>query len=60
MADPRRYEAALRRGTRWARLMSRGGRIRRLPGLLGKWTEARDLPAPPPETFRAWWSRRRR
>ncbi|MFB4303792.1 lactate utilization protein B [Actinomadura sp. NTSP31] len=60
MGDPRRYEAALRRGTRWARLMSRGGRIRRLPGLLGKWTEARDLPAPPPETFRAWWARRRR
>ncbi|MFF0517751.1 lactate utilization protein B [Actinomadura nitritigenes] len=59
MAEPRRYEAALRRGTRWARLMSRGGRIRRLPGLLGKWTEARDLPAPPPETFRAWWARRR-
>ncbi|MBO2460830.1 lactate utilization protein B [Actinomadura violacea] len=60
MSDPRRYEAALRRGTRWARLMSRGGRIRRLPGLLGKWTDARDLPAPPPATFRAWWSGRRR
>ncbi|TDD76612.1 lactate utilization protein [Actinomadura darangshiensis] len=59
MGDPRRYEAALRRGTRWARLLSRGGRIRRLPGLLGKWTEARDLPAPPAESFRAWWDRTR-
>ncbi|WUI04352.1 lactate utilization protein [Spirillospora sp. NBC_00431] len=59
MGDPRRYETALRRGTRWARLLSRGGRIRRLPGLLGKWTEARDLPAPPSESFRAWWTRRR-
>ncbi|MFI0408820.1 lactate utilization protein B [Actinomadura sp. 3N508] len=59
MGDPRRYETALRRGTRWARLLSRGGRIRRLPGLLGKWTEARDLPAPPAESFRAWWTRRR-
>ncbi|MEU8803546.1 lactate utilization protein B, partial [Spirillospora sp. NPDC048819] len=49
MGDPRRHETALRRGTRWARLLSRGGRIRRLPGLLGKWTEARDLPAPPAE-----------
>ncbi|WP_376766266.1 lactate utilization protein B [Actinomadura litoris] len=58
MGDARRYEAALRRGTRWARLLSRGGRIRRLPGLLGKWTEARDLPAPPAESFRAWWRRR--
>lgn len=56
MGDPRRHEAALRRGTRWARLLSRGGRIRRLPGLLGRWTEARDLPAPPAESFRAWWN----
>ncbi|WP_030168559.1 LUD domain-containing protein [Spirillospora albida] len=60
MGEPRRYEAALRRGTRWARLAARGGRIRRLPGLLGAWTDARDLPAPPAEPFRAWWARRRR
>ncbi|WP_407642224.1 lactate utilization protein B [Actinomadura formosensis] len=60
MADPRRHETALRRGVRWARLLSRGGRIRRLPGLLGMWTEARDLPAPPAESFRAWWNRTRR
>ncbi|SFO50191.1 lactate utilization protein [Actinomadura madurae] len=59
MGDPRRHEAALRRGARWARLLSRGGRIRRLPGLLGAWTEARDLPAPPAESFRAWWARTR-
>lgn len=59
MGDPRRHEALLRRGTRWARLLSRGGRIRRLPGLLGAWTEARDLPAPPAESFRAWWDRTR-
>ncbi|WP_433470029.1 lactate utilization protein B [Spirillospora sp. CA-128828] len=59
MGDPRRHETALRRGTRWARLLSRGGRIRRLPGLLGKWTEARDVPVPPSESFRAWWKRTR-
>ncbi|MFI6751721.1 lactate utilization protein B [Actinomadura luteofluorescens] len=59
MGDPRRHEAAVRRGARWARLLSRGGRIRRLPGLLGKWTEARDLPAPPAESFRGWWDRTR-
>lgn len=58
MTDPARYDAALRRGTRWARLLSRGGRIRRLPGLLGKWTDARDLPAPPARSFRHWWGRR--
>ncbi|MEV5830814.1 LUD domain-containing protein [Spirillospora sp. NPDC052242] len=58
MADARRHRLAVRRGTRWARLLSRGGRIRRLPGLLGKWTEARDVPAPPAQSFRDWWGRR--
>ncbi|POM22485.1 Lactate utilization protein B [Actinomadura rubteroloni] len=55
LADPQRYEAALRGGTRWARLLARGGRIRRLPGRLGVWTDARDLPAPPARSFRVWW-----
>ncbi|REF00217.1 lactate utilization protein B [Thermomonospora umbrina] len=58
MGDRRRYESALRQGARWGRLMSRGGRIQRLPGLLGKWTDARDLPAPPRHPFRARWRRR--
>ncbi|MFC9975555.1 LUD domain-containing protein [Spirillospora sp. NPDC127200] len=61
LSDRRRYEAALRRGTRWARLLSRGGRVRRLPGvlgLLGRWTDARDLPVPPARPFRAWWAGR--
>ncbi|MGK5556661.1 lactate utilization protein B [Actinomadura kijaniata] len=58
MGDRRRYETALRRGARWARLLARGGRIRRLPGLLGRWTEARDLPAPPARAFRDWWRAR--
>ncbi|WP_285493948.1 LUD domain-containing protein [Actinomadura sp. NBRC 104425] len=60
MGEQGRYEAALRSGARWARLLSRGGRIRRLPGLLGKWTEARDLPAPPAGGFRGWWRARPR
>jgi L-lactate dehydrogenase complex protein LldF len=59
MADERRYERTLVRQARWARLLARDGRIRRLPGLLGKWTDARDLPAPPRQSFRAWWRRRR-
>jgi L-lactate dehydrogenase complex protein LldF len=37
-----------------------GGRRRlgRLPGAAA-WTDARDLPAPPAESFRAWWQRTR-
>jgi L-lactate dehydrogenase complex protein LldF len=58
MGDERRYEQTLVRRARWARLLARDGSIRRLPGLLGKWTDARDLPAPPRQSFRAWWRRR--
>jgi L-lactate dehydrogenase complex protein LldF len=34
------------------------GHLHHLPGLLGAWTETRDLPAIPDESFRDWWAKR--
>jgi iron-sulfur cluster protein len=51
-----RAQAAARVGSR---PLSRQGRIGRLPWPLSAWTDTRDLPEPPKETFREWWRRER-
>jgi L-lactate dehydrogenase complex protein LldF len=51
-----RAQAAARLGSR---PLARNGRIGRLPWPLSGWTETRDLPEPPKETFREWWRRER-
>jgi L-lactate dehydrogenase complex protein LldF len=46
----------------WAQRMARRGRgpLARLPvGPLGRWSETRDLPDVPAQSFRAWWRERR-
>jgi L-lactate dehydrogenase complex protein LldF len=59
MADPARFARA-ETASRAGRLLARGtGRIRSLPPPLSAWTTSRDLPAPPTETFRQWWTRTR-
>jgi L-lactate dehydrogenase complex protein LldF len=58
MNRPGRWAAALR-AARLGRLL--GGRRRRitsLPPPLAAWTGTRDLPLPPPQTFRDWWASR--
>lgn len=46
----------LQRLSRLGRLLGRHGRIARLPPPLSPWTSSRDLPTPPAQTFREWWS----
>ncbi len=58
MESPKRFALA-ERSLRPGRLLARKGRIRRLPPPLSAWSEARDAPEPPTETFRQWWSRTR-
>jgi L-lactate dehydrogenase complex protein LldF len=57
-ADRRRYELAQKLARVGQLPLARGGRIRRLPAALSGWTEMRDAPAVPPQTFRDWWRRR--
>jgi L-lactate dehydrogenase complex protein LldF len=39
-------------------LPSKQGWISWLPGLLGGWTQSRDLQQMPKQTFRDWWEKR--
>ncbi|MGZ4191215.1 MAG: LUD domain-containing protein, partial [Solirubrobacteraceae bacterium] len=57
-ASRRLYEAAQKAGRVAQRPLVRDGNIRRLPGPLGGWTAARDLPPVPPQSFRDWWRER--
>ncbi len=52
------HPATLRRGQRLA-ARARRLRPRRLPGPGRAWSDTRELPEVPPESFRDWWSRTR-
>jgi L-lactate dehydrogenase complex protein LldF len=57
LASPRLLAAAQKAASASRRIVARKGRIRRLPPPLSAWTDTRDAPAPPPESFRSWWAR---
>jgi L-lactate dehydrogenase complex protein LldF len=55
----RRFRAAQRLGrVAETPLVRKDGWIGWLPGLLGGWTQVRDLQEMPKETFRDWWEKR--
>jgi L-lactate dehydrogenase complex protein LldF len=55
----RRFRAAQRMGrVAESPLVGKDGWIGWLPGLLGGWTQVRDLQEMPKETFRDWWEKR--
>ncbi|AKE91820.1 LutB/LldF family L-lactate oxidation iron-sulfur protein [Rhodococcus aetherivorans] len=56
MSSSRRWTAAQKAVGLGRLLAGRKGKITTLPGPLGGWTEARDIPAPPKQTFRQWWN----
>ncbi|MBX6766559.1 MAG: DUF3390 domain-containing protein, partial [Actinomadura rubrobrunea] len=57
LRSPARLALAQRVASAGRRVLGRRGRIRRLPGPLNAWTDTRDAPVPPKESFRAWWRR---
>jgi L-lactate dehydrogenase complex protein LldF len=56
----RRFALAERAGRLLQRPLVRDGALRRLPPPLDRWTRTRDLEPLARESFREWWTRRRR
>ncbi len=57
--DERRFRAAQRLGRMAESLLpNKQGWITRMPGILGGWTQSRDLQQMPQQTFRDWWENR--
>jgi L-lactate dehydrogenase complex protein LldF len=59
MRSPQRFGWAERALAVGRLLAGSDQRISALPWPGSKWTSSRDVPAPPAETFRQWWSRTR-
>lgn len=55
MTDANRFANAIRLARLGQGPLVRDGAIHWLPGFLGGWTSARDMPSLPPKSFREWW-----
>ncbi|MFT4084562.1 MAG: LutB/LldF family L-lactate oxidation iron-sulfur protein [Nocardioides sp.] len=55
-SDAKRFEAAQRAAETAGRMLGRKDALTRIPGVPA-WSDARDAPVPPRETFRTWWEK---
>ncbi|MEZ0324427.1 MAG: LutB/LldF family L-lactate oxidation iron-sulfur protein [Fimbriimonas sp.] len=58
MSDPGHFGLALTLARIGQGPLVHEGKIRWLPGMLGGWTAARDMPEVPRQSFREWWKKR--
>lgn len=58
LADSTRVSGAQKLARLGQRPFKHNGKLRNLPGMLGKWTAGRDLAAIPDQSFREWWASR--
>ncbi|GBF06177.1 iron-sulfur cluster binding protein [Deinococcus aerius] len=58
MSEPHRFEGAIKLARMGQGPLVRNGAIHALPGMLGGWTESRDLPPIAAQSFREWWRKR--
>jgi L-lactate dehydrogenase complex protein LldF len=60
LSDGRRlaFAESFGRFAQW--FFERDGKLHNLPGILAGWTEYRDMPALPKESFRDWWAKRKK
>lgn len=59
LSDRRHFELAQRAAGLAARALPHTTHLGPMPWPASPWTRARDLPMPPPESFRSWWRKNR-
>ncbi len=59
-SNPTLYDASVKLANAGIGMLAKDGYITNGPGLLGGWTDVRDLPQPAKQSFRDWWKKQRK